>query len=143
MRFLMILASRRDHGLEVIKLEYRPRLKIKRNDWLLACKQPIIALYFESENELKFNNLEACPCHCSNEAYPLISVTVTVNMHKYKRKVIYILTKVILWKHRIHQRPESAACSSFLDQNSYIGHLGLISDPLIVLKFYNGIHDPK
>ena len=40
------------------------RLKIKRNDWLLAdttCvrKQPIIALNFESETELKFYNLEA------------------------------------------------------------------------------------
>ena len=44
-------------GLEVIKLEYSLRLKIKRNDWLLAVtcrKQPIIALYFESENELMF-----------------------------------------------------------------------------------------
>ena len=49
-------------GLEVIKLEYSLRLKIKRNDWLLAdtCpQQPIIELYFESENELKFYNLEA------------------------------------------------------------------------------------
>ena len=36
-------------GLEVIKLEYS--LKIKT-------KQPIIALYFEFENELKFHNLE-------------------------------------------------------------------------------------
>ena len=26
-------------GLEVIKLEYRLRLKINRNDWLLACSQ--------------------------------------------------------------------------------------------------------
>ena len=36
--------------------------QIKRNDWLLAdmCvhKQPIIALYFEFENVLKFYNLE-------------------------------------------------------------------------------------
>ena len=39
-------------GFEVIKLKYSLRLKIKR-------KQPIIALYFESENELKFYNLEA------------------------------------------------------------------------------------
>ena len=47
-------------GLEVIKLEYSLTLKIKRNDWLLRVrKQPIIALYFESENELKFYNLEA------------------------------------------------------------------------------------
>ena len=43
-------------GLEVIKLEYSLKLKIKRNDWLLAftCrvyKQPIIALCFELENE--------------------------------------------------------------------------------------------
>ena len=56
-------------GPEFIKLEYSLRLKIKRNDWLLAdiCpqaanvrkqpiiafsvrKQPIIALYFEFEN---------------------------------------------------------------------------------------------
>ena len=49
-------------GLEVIKLQYILRLKIKLNDWLLAdtcvCKQPIIELYFESENVLKFYNLE-------------------------------------------------------------------------------------
>ena len=41
--------------LEVIKLKYSLRLKIKRNNRLLAN----IALYFESENELKFYNLEA------------------------------------------------------------------------------------
>ena len=46
-------------GSEVIKLEFILRLKIKRYDWLLANKQPIIALYFEFENELKFYNLEA------------------------------------------------------------------------------------
>ena len=38
-------------------------LKIKRNDWLVAdtCvrKQPIFALYFELENELKFYDLDA------------------------------------------------------------------------------------
>ena len=45
-------------GLEVINLEANLRLKIKRNDWLLR-KQPIIALYCELENELKFYNLEA------------------------------------------------------------------------------------
>ena len=46
-------------GLEVIKLENSLELKIKGNHWLLAGKQPIIALYFEFENELKFYNLEA------------------------------------------------------------------------------------
>ena len=45
--------SHQHPGLEVIKLEYSLRLKIKRNDWLLAGKQPIIVLYFESENELE------------------------------------------------------------------------------------------
>ena len=52
----------RKPGLEVIKLEYRLKLKIKGDDWLLVDKQPIIALYFEFEfeNELKFYNLEAC-----------------------------------------------------------------------------------
>ena len=45
-------------GLEVIKLKYSLRLKIKRNDWLLRVrKQPIIALFFSLE--LKFCNLEA------------------------------------------------------------------------------------
>ena len=43
-------------GLEVIKLEFILRLKIKRNDWLLVA---IIALYFESEIVLKFYNLNA------------------------------------------------------------------------------------
>ena len=46
-------------GPEVIKREFILRLKIKYYDWLLADKQPIIALYFEFENELKFYNLEA------------------------------------------------------------------------------------
>ena len=58
-------------GLEVIKLEFILKLKIKCNDWLLAesamigClwtrvrKQPTIALYFESVTVLKLYNLEA------------------------------------------------------------------------------------
>ena len=68
----MLLLSNR--GPEVIKLEYS--LKIKPNNWLLGVsassqslgfilslkirvrKQPIIGLYFEFENELKFYNLE-------------------------------------------------------------------------------------
>ena len=37
-------------GLEVIKLQYILRFKIK---------QPIIALCFESENEINFYNIEA------------------------------------------------------------------------------------
>ena len=41
-------------GLEVIKLEFILKLKIKR-----VRKQPIIALYFEFETVLKFYNLEA------------------------------------------------------------------------------------
>ena len=44
-----------DPGLEVIKLEYSLRIN---------CKQPIISLYFESENELKFYNLEAWITAC-------------------------------------------------------------------------------
>ena len=46
--------------IEVIKLECSLKLKIKRNDWLLA-ERTIIVLYFESENELKFYNCKACP----------------------------------------------------------------------------------
>ena len=46
-------------GFEVIKLENSLKLKIKHNEWLLRTrvrKQSIIALYFESETVLKFNN---------------------------------------------------------------------------------------
>ena len=39
----------------VIKLEFILKLKIKRNDWLLAD----IVLYFEFEDVLKFNNVGA------------------------------------------------------------------------------------
>ena len=49
-------------GLEVIKLEFILRLKIKRNDWLFADTCPQAAnhcAYFESEPVLKFYNLEA------------------------------------------------------------------------------------
>ena len=57
-------------GLEVIKLEFIFKLKIRA---MIGCwrtrvrEQPIIAIYFESENELKFYNLEAksdCICTC-------------------------------------------------------------------------------
>ena len=45
------------------KIENSIKLKIRRNDWLLAdmCvrKHPIIALYLEFENKLKFYNFEA------------------------------------------------------------------------------------
>ena len=44
-------------GLEVMILEYILKLKIKHNK--LVRKQPIIALYFEFENEPKFYNLGA------------------------------------------------------------------------------------
>ena len=44
-------------GLEVIKLEFILRLKIKRNDWLLAD----IELYFESETVLKFYTVTPRP----------------------------------------------------------------------------------
>ena len=49
-------------ALEVIKLEFILKLKIKCNIWLLADKCPqtaIIALYFEFDTVLKFYNLEA------------------------------------------------------------------------------------
>ena len=50
-------------GPKVIKLEYSLKLKIKRNDWLLVHKQPIAALYFKFENELKLYNLRARSTH--------------------------------------------------------------------------------
>ena len=37
-----------------LKLEFILKLKIKRNDWLLADKQPIVTLYFEFETVLMF-----------------------------------------------------------------------------------------
>ena len=48
-------------GNEVIKLEFILRHKIKRNDWLLVDKQPIIALYFESGAVLVYS-LAVCLC---------------------------------------------------------------------------------
>ena len=44
-----------------MKLEFILKIKIKRNDWMLAYvrKQTIIAFYFEFETVLKFYNLEA------------------------------------------------------------------------------------
>ena len=50
-------------GLEVMKLEFNLKLKIKCNDWLLADTCPQAAnrcrLYFEFETVLKFYNLNA------------------------------------------------------------------------------------
>ena len=48
------------------------------------------------------------------------------------------LKKVILWKQRLHRRNETRVCKF-----SGFGHLGLISDPLIISKFPNETHDPK
>ena len=62
LNYLLKRANRESEiGLEVIKLEYSLKLKIKCNEWLLldTCLQAIIALYFEYENELKFYNLDA------------------------------------------------------------------------------------
>ena len=57
---MSIQLSVRTHWISGL-LEYIFKLKIRRNNWLLTrvCKQPIIALYFEFENELKFDNLDA------------------------------------------------------------------------------------
>ena len=47
-------------GPGVIKLEYSLKVKIKRNDWLLADTCPQAANhYVKFENKLKFNNLRA------------------------------------------------------------------------------------
>ena len=54
-----MLTSIEQSGLEVFKLEFILKLKVKRNDWLLADKQPIIELYFEFETVFKFYNLES------------------------------------------------------------------------------------
>ena len=57
---LWINCSPCKQGLEVIKLQYSLRLKIKRKDWLF---------YFESENELKFDKLKARGCRFDSWLY--------------------------------------------------------------------------
>ena len=47
-----------------------------------------------------------------------------------------------LWKQRMHQRPETRVHILCVRQASF-GHLGLISDSLIVSKLHNETHDPK
>ena len=42
--------------------------------------------------------------------------------------------KGILWKQRMQQRSETRVCNFFWARLASFGHLGLISDPLIVLK---------
>ena len=49
----------RRSGLEMIKLEFTLKLKIKRNAIKHVLKQPIIVVYFEFETVLKFYNPEA------------------------------------------------------------------------------------
>ena len=66
--------------LEVIKLEYSIKLKIKRNDWLLVDTCPQATNHcalFLFENELKFYNLK------------------------------YVLKKGLIWKQRLHQITET------------------------------------
>ena len=57
MLYFTILINPLRTGLEVIKLEFIHRLKIKHNDWLLADTCPQVAnqcAYFEFERLLKF-----------------------------------------------------------------------------------------
>ena len=61
----------RQPGLELIKLEYSLRLKIKRNDWLHADTCPQAANHctlLKSENELKFYNMRPCNYNMSSKA---------------------------------------------------------------------------
>ena len=91
-------------GLKVIKLEFILRLKIKRNDWLLAdmcpqaanhcalCvrKQPIIALYFDSETVLMFYNLEASKW-CNSEKCVHLHIQAYTTSIKNSLTVSYLL----------------------------------------------------
>ena len=43
----------------------------------------------------------------------------------------------------MHQRTETRSVQIFWSRLASFGHLGLISDPLIVSKFHNETHDPK
>ena len=43
----------------------------------------------------------------------------------------------------MHQRTETRMCIFFYARQASFGHLGIISDPLIVSKFHNETHDPK
>ena len=58
-------------------------------------------------------------------------------------EVKYVLKKVTLWKQRMHERTETSVCKIFWARLASFGHLGLISEPLIVSKFHNETHDPK
>ena len=51
--------------------------------------------------------------------------------------------KVFHWNQRMHQRIETRVLHFFWARLASFGHLGLISDPLIVSKFHNETHDPK
>ena len=56
------------------------------------------------------------------------------------------LKKVILWKRRIHQSTESVGGVQIFSAalaTCRCSKLGLISDHLMVSKFYSGVHDPK
>ena len=63
-------------GLEVIKLEYSLKFKIKRNDWLLA--DTIIALYFAFENELKYYNNLGVRTRCPVLRIPFSNTHITL-----------------------------------------------------------------
>ena len=57
--------------------------------------------------------------------------------------VQYVLKNVILWKQRMHKRTETRVLLIFWARLASLGHLGHISDPLIVSKLHNETHDPK
>ena len=69
-------------GLEVIKLEYILRLKIKHNDWLLAdtCSQAAnhCAFFFESENELKATGLACAIINSLNQCIDRLEHVITI-----------------------------------------------------------------
>ena len=95
----------------------------------------------------KFHNETHDPKGQENKIYTIVNGMETY----YRRHTVpitscseikYVLKMVSLRsKERIKELiPE---CAYFLGQTASFGHLGLISDPLIVSKFHNETHDPN
>ena len=96
----LLLFSLKSSGLKVINLECSLKLKTKHIDWLLADtvhKQPIIALYFKSENELKFYNLRArLPLKIS--LFPITALTYGKEMGRF---FLTFKTFLVMWDNKM------------------------------------------
>ena len=95
----------------------------------------------------KFNNETHYPKGQENKIYTIVKGIETF-YHRHKvpitscSEIKYVLKKLSFGS-KVCTKELKLECGIILASLASFGHLGLISDPLIVFKFHNETYDPK